>query len=218
MKRLALLHTVLFLADMFKELLPDRFPDLDSFHVVDEGLLQDLLRHEGLTPNIVRRISGHACLARDAGADLILFTCTSTAPAVDTARAMVDIPILKIDDPLAEKAIELGRRIGVVCTASTTMGPSENLIKEHAAKHGKEVEVTVELDSEAFKAIMAGDKAEHDKRVKAAAGRMSDKSDVVVLAQASMAHLAPELNETLPVPVLASPDLCVDALAKLLEA
>ncbi len=217
MKRLAVLHTALFLADMFKKLLAERFPDLESFHVVDESLLQDLLRHKGVTPNIVRRVSSHACLARDAGAGLILFTCTSTSPAVDTARAVVDIPILKIDDPLAEKAVMEGRRIGVICTASSTLGPSERIIREHAARHGKEVEVTMELDAAAFEAIMAGDKAEHDRRVKAAAGRLSERSDVVVLAQASMAHLEPELNRILSTPVLASPRLCVDALARLLE-
>ncbi|NIS78982.1 MAG: Asp/Glu/hydantoin racemase [Anaerolineales bacterium] len=217
MKRLAILHTVLFLADMFKKMLADRFPDLESFHVVDEALLQDFLRQEGLTPNIVRRVAAQACLARDAGADLILFTCTSTSPAVDAARAVVDVPILKIDDPMAEKAVKLGRRIGVVCTARSTLGPSEKLIREHAAKTGKHVDVHMELDSRAFEAVMAGDRAEHDKRVKAAARRLANKSDVVVLAQASMAHLAPELNEASSVPVLASPDLCIEALAKLLE-
>jgi len=81
----------------------------------------------------------------------------------------------------------------------------------------KQVDVHVELDSGAFEAIMAGDRVEHDKRVKAVAERLSKKSDVVVLAQASMAHLAPELNKTLPVPVLASPELCLNALAKLLK-
>ncbi|UCF83371.1 MAG: aspartate/glutamate racemase family protein [Desulfobacteraceae bacterium] len=216
MKRLGLLHTVLFLADMFKKNLAERFPDLQSFHVVDESLLQDLLRHKGLTPNIVRRVASLACHVRDAGADLILFTCTSTSPAVDTARAMVDIPILKIDDPLAQKAIELGRKIGVVCTATSTLGPSENLIREHAAKLGKQIDVHIELDSDAFEAIMAGDRAEHDRRVKAVASELSRDSDVVVLAQASMAHLAAELNETLPIPVLSSPELCINALGELL--
>lgn len=216
MKKLAVLHTALFLADMFKKLLAERFPDLKSFHVVDESLLQDLLLNNGLTAGIVRRVVTQTCLARDAGADLILFTCTSTSPAIDTARALVDIPILKIDDPLAEKAVELGSKIGIVCTASSTLGPSEKIIREHAAKIGKQIDVHIELDSPAFEAIMAGDRAEHDRKVRAVADRLGKKSDVVVLAQASMAHLAPELNEALPVPVLASPELCLDALAKLL--
>jgi Asp/Glu/hydantoin racemase len=217
MKRLTVLHTVVFLADMFKKMLNERFPELDHSHVVDETLLGELLEHEGLTPGVVRRLAVQAWLARDAGAELLLFTCTSTSPAVDTARRMVDIPILKIDDPLAERAVESGRNIAVVCTASSTLGPSEELIKEHARRLEKEVNVTMELDPDAFKAIMAGDREEHDRRVKEAAGRLSKTNEVVILAQASMAHLAPELNEILPVPVLASPELCIEALKKQLN-
>jgi len=36
----------------------------------------------------------------------------------------------------------------------------------------------------------------------------------VILAQASMAHLADRLEAALPVPVLSSPTLCIDALVQ----
>ncbi|MGD2125287.1 MAG: aspartate/glutamate racemase family protein [Desulfobacteraceae bacterium] len=217
MKRLAVIHTVLFLADLFKKKLSERYPDLESFHVVDESLLRDLLQAGGLTPNIIRRVATQAGLARDAGAEAILFTCSSTSPAVDVVRPMLDIPILKIDDPMAEKAVRLGRKVGVVCTASSTPEASKNLVIAHAVKQGKEVEVVVRLESEAFEAVMRGDKARHDQLVGDAVVDLSKETDVVVLAQASMAHLAPALNESSSVPVLASPELCVDALADFLR-
>ena len=217
MKRLALIHTVLFLADLFKKKLAGSYPELQSFHVVDESLLQDLLSSGGLSAGIIRRVAGHASLARDAGAGAILFTCSSTSPAVDMVRPLLDIPILKIDDPMAEKAVGLGKRIGVVCTASSTREASKRLIESHAAGQGKHVEVKVNLVSEAFDAVMKGDKATHDRLVGDAVISLSKESDVVVLAQASMAHLAPLLNDTSPVPVLASPELCVEALAEFLR-
>ena len=218
MKRLALLHTVLFLADVFKKKIAARYPGLDSFHVVDESLLPDLMRSGGvLTPGLVRRIAAQAGLARDAGAGLILFTCSSTSPAVDLVRPLIDVPILKIDDPMAIRAVQLGEKIGVVCTAKTTFLPSQNLVRQHASRLGKNVQVQARLESAAFEAVMAGDKARHDKLVKRAAAELSRECDVVVLAQASMAHLAPELNESLKIPVLAGPDLCVEALADYLK-
>jgi Asp/Glu/hydantoin racemase len=218
MKRLALLHTVLFLADVFKKKIAARYPELDSFHVVDESLLPELMRSGGvLTPGLVRRIATQAGLARDAGAGLILFTCSSTSPAVDLVRPLIDVPIVKIDDPLATRAVQLGEKIGVVCTTKTTFLPSQNLIRQHAARVGKNVQVQARLESAAFDAIMAGDKARHDELVKRVAGELSRECDVVVLAQASMAHLAPELNGALHVPVLAAPDLCVEALADYLK-
>jgi Asp/Glu/hydantoin racemase len=207
---------VVLLADMFRTLLKQNLPDLESFHVVDESLLQDLLREGKLTVSLVRRLAAQAVLAREAGGDLILFTCSSTSPAVDTARALVDVPILKIDDPLAEKAVEEGERIGLVATAPTTIEPSVKLIEAHAAKHGKQVQVNAVLEARAFQARLSGDIAEHDRIVRKAITKLAGENEVVVLAQASMAHLAEERQDSLGVPVLASPLLCLEALKRMM--
>ena len=218
MKRLALIHTVLLLAEMFKKKLSVSYPCLQSFHVVDESLIQELMASGGvMTPGLVRRLAAQAGLARDAGAEVILFTCSSTSPAVDYIRPLSDVPIIKIDDPLAERAVLTGERIGVLCTAKTTVLPSQNLIREHAARLGRKVDIRARLESEAFEAIMAGDKVRHDEMVIRAAIELSRECDVIVLAQASMAHLVPELAKRIPIPVLAGPDLCVAALAGYLK-
>ena len=216
MKRLGIIHTVPFLADLFKKLLGERFPDLESFHIVDESLTQEARRAGGLSANVVRRIALQAVNARDAGADIIVFTCSTTSPGIDTARKLVDIPILKVDDPMAARAVTLGPRIGLMCTSTTTREPSENLILSHAAEQGREVEVTVVLENEAYKAVTSGDKARHDAIVTEAVQKLAADVDVIVLAQASMAHLAPDLDAAIPVPVLASPPLCIEALAGML--
>jgi Asp/Glu/hydantoin racemase len=217
MKRLALIHTVIFLADMFKKKLAARYPGLQSFHVVDESLIQALFAAGGMTPGIARRLSGQAGLARDAGAEVILFTCSSTSPAVDLVRPLIDVPVLKIDDPMAERAVQTGEKIGVVCTAKTTLLPCQDLIGQHAVRLGRKVTVQSRLESAAFEAVMAGDKARHDELVVGAAMELGRACDVVVLAQSSMAHLAPGLEEKLKRPVLAAPDLCVESLAGYLK-
>lgn len=214
-KRLALLHTVAFLADMFRKLLQESMPALDSFHLVDEGIIRGLMAQGKMTPQIVRRIGTQACLAQESGADLILFTCSSTSPAVDSVRAIVDIPIMKIDEPMARHAVGLGEKIGVVATARTTMDPSVHLIESAARDRGRTVRVQGILESSAFEAKMAGDNDTHDRLVGDAVRRLAKESDVVVLAQASMAHLAEPLGKAVPVPVLASPRLCVAALKEL---
>lgn len=214
MKRLALLHTTPPVVNMFDQFMRERFPGLDVFHMLDQSLIQDLLRGGGLNPGIVRRIANHVGSAIDAKADFVLFTCSSTSPAVDVVRKMFDVPIMKIDDPLAAKVVTLGPRIGLLCTAASTAGPSEALIRQHAAEAGENVVVEAVVEGEAFKAVVAGDRAKHDTIVKAAAAKLAERSDVIVLAQATMAHLQPELDATLSVPVLASPELCLAALAE----
>jgi len=210
-RRLAVLHTVSFLADSFKTLLREHLPGVDAFHMLDESLLQDLLRH-GASPAITRRVVAFATLAADAGADLILFTCSSTSPAVDVARRVIATPILKIDDPMAERAVELGRRIGILCTTSSTQGPSADLVRDHALRREREAVIEPHLVAGAFDALTAGNRDEHDRLIRAAAAEIGARNDVLVLAQASMAHLADGLRDALALPVLSSPPLAIEAL------
>jgi Asp/Glu/hydantoin racemase len=217
-KQIAVLHTVAFLAEMFRKLFQENLPNIENFHVVDESIIQELLKVGHLTPKIVRRIATHVMLANDAGADLILFTCSSTSPAVDSIKALVDIPILKVDEPLAEKAVSLGEKIGVVTTAKTTLEPSVNLIEASAARHGKKVQVQAELQNKAFEARLSGNISEHDRLVKETIRKLARKNNVIVLAQASMAHLADEMKNDIDVPILASPPLCMEALQQMVNA
>jgi len=216
-RRIALLHTVVFLADMFRKLFQEKLPGIESFHMVDEGIIQKLMEAGGLTPWIVRRIASQVGLAADTGADLILFTCSSTSPAVDTVRPMVNIPIVKIDDPLAEKAVNLGSKIGVVTTVKSTVKPSVDLIQSYATKMGKKVRVQSKLETDAFQARLGGDIKKHDRIVKNSIMKLAVESDVIVLAQASMAHLAEEMKPRLDIPILASPLLCIESLKSMVE-
>ena len=211
-RHIGLLHTVGFLADMFRQMLAEAMPDVECTHIVDEGILKLLMENDGVIPAVVRRVSNQAELLMESGADLILFTCSSTSPAVDTVRPLIDVPIMKIDEPLADMAVETGERIGVITTAKTTMKPSVDLIQSRAAKKGKPVDVITTLEAEAFQARLAGKIDEHDDMIKAAIDKFSDNCDVIVLAQASMAHLVDQTKDSCGIPVLASPKLCVETL------
>jgi len=54
----------------------------------------------------------------------------------------------------------------------------------------------------------------HDALVSAAALEIARRNDVLVLAQASLAHLADPLAAKTPVSVLSSPPLCVEAVRR----
>ncbi len=216
--RIAFVHTVGFLVDEFRRRAGQRLPEADCFHILNESLLQDLLRGQP-QPLVYRRITRQILLAAETGADLIVVTCSSTSPAVDIARQLVTTPILKIDDPMAAEAVRAaGPRIGLLCTAESTVGPSSALLRAHAAGQGREIEITPVIKSEAYAALMAGDRARHDALMQQAAADLAAGADVVVLAQASLAHLQEGLAAALPCPVLASPGLLMDELARRVSA
>lgn len=210
--RVAFIHTVGFLADEFRKRMRAELPEVDSFHILNESLLQDLLR--GVPPpRVHRRVAEQVMLAADAGADLVVMTCSSTSPGVDVARRMSDLPILKIDDPMAAEAVRRGARVGLLCTATSTVAPSTALLHSHAAQQGRAVSVHPDINAAAYQALLSGDREMHDRLVLESASRIAREVDVLVLAQASLAHLAEPLSAQLPCPVLASPSLLMQDLA-----
>jgi Asp/Glu/hydantoin racemase len=213
-KRIGFVHTVGFLVDTFRGTMRTELPDIDCFHTLNESLLQDLLR--GVSKAAVyRRVVEQIALVADAGADLIIVTCSSTSPAVDIARQVTQATILKIDDPMAVAAVRAGPRIGLICTATSTVEPSCRLLEQHAQELGCDITITPWVEPNAYEALMKGDRARHDAIVLNAAKHAASGADVLVLAQASLAHLATELSSSLGVPVLSSPPLLMSAIAKL---
>jgi Asp/Glu/hydantoin racemase len=213
-KKIGFVHTGVAIADMFKPMIAEHLPGISTFHIVDDSLIQDLLQEERFTPSILKRLCNQVELAEEAGAEMIMVTCSSIAPGVDVARKMVGVPVMKIDEPMAEKAVSLSDNIGVMATAKTTMVPSINLVKEKAAEAKKEITIHQTLSSDAFDCFLKGDMENHDSIVKDAAKDLKGKVGVIVLAQASMGHLAGDIQEITGVPVLKSPPLAMDALVK----
>jgi len=218
MTRVAFLHTVAGLAEKFRGLANESLSGVDVFHMLDESLLQDLIRQETMA-EIARRLVTLIGLSVQGRAELVVFTCSSTSPLIDIARPCFSVPILKVDDPMAERAVQLGRRIGILCTTPSTVSPSSALVAHHARSLGREVAVEAKLVADAFEALQRGNRDRHDALVEDAALDLAGRSDVIVLAQASMAHLAEPLAARVNVPVLSSPPILMETLrARLAQA
>jgi Asp/Glu/hydantoin racemase len=216
-KTLALIHTSATLVPVFSQLCREKLPQLDTFNIVDDSLVRQIGEQGGITPSIARRVAGYIESAAAGGADFILVTCSSIGPAVEMAAANCPVPVLRVDQPMADLAVRTGRRIGVIATLPTTLNPTAELVRRRAEAAGRPVELKMRLCEGAFAALMAGRAADHDQQVRSALGELAGEVDVVVLAQASMASVVPTLDHALRhVPILASPPLAIDYLAALL--
>lgn len=207
---LVLVHTVPPLLGVFGRLAQELLPGVRVLHILDEPLLERVRQRGRLAPEDADRLLQHAQEAAQIGARAVLVTCSTISPCVDEMRARSPLPIQKIDEAMIARAVESGRRIGVVATAPTTLEPTRQALQARAASEARAVEVELQLVEGAMAALMAGDGAEHDRRVKAAVLELARRADVVVLAQASMARVLDALPEAeRPVPVLASPQLAL---------
>ncbi len=211
-KKLAFVHTMPALVGLFTDLAREVLAgDVEVWHIADEVLLKAVLTAGGLTPFVYRRVAEHAMAAEQAGADAVQLTCSSISPCADVAQALVNIPVLKVDEPMVDQALSLGRRIGVAATVPTTLRPTSELVRARAAALGREVEVEAMLCEGAYMALRAGDLETHDRLVRATVLELSSRNDVVVLAQASMARVVEALAPAeRSVPILSSPRLAVE--------
>ncbi len=217
-KTLGLIHTSATLVPVFAELCAKYIPHIKTFNIVDDSLIKNTIACGELTADTSRRVVNYAGSAQDAGADYILFTCSSIGPAVEAAAGLSHVPVLRVDQPMADKAVQLGKKIGVVATLSTTLNPTSDLVRRRAIAAGKEIELIPVLCEGAFEALMSGDAATHDQKVGDALKKLAKEVDVILLAQASMARVVDTLAEAdKKVPILASPPIAMEYLATVLK-
>ena len=138
------IHTVNGLVETFTKLCQELMPDAERCHISDESLIQSVLAAGGLTPSIYRRICDHVVAAEECGADAIQVTCSSVSPCVDVARRLVSAPVLKIDQAMVDRAIAGFEKIGVIATASTTLKPTADLVRQRARSTSEVTQTPVE--------------------------------------------------------------------------
>ena len=133
---LGLIHTSPTLTPMFAALCADYMPETKIFHMVDESLIKDTVREGRLRRITMRRLLAMIESAEMAGADAVLVTCSSIGPGVSLAQQLFDIPVIRVDEAMAEAAVRIGRRIGVMATLKTTLEPTIALLNAKATEAG----------------------------------------------------------------------------------
>ncbi|WP_345950705.1 aspartate/glutamate racemase family protein [Mucilaginibacter sp. PAMB04274] len=216
-KTLGLIHTSATLIPVFQQLCQQHLPGVATFNIVDDSLVKNIIARGELTTSISKRVADYVSSAEDSGADYILVTCSSIGAAVEAAADNSKVPVLRVDQPMADEAVQMGKRIGVIATLSTTLEPTSDLVKRRAAAAGKEIELVPKLCEGAFDALMSGDAATHDAIVTDALRELSTRVDVILLAQASMARVVDGLSDAdKQVPIVASPPNAIKYLASII--
>ncbi len=218
-KTLGLIHTSATLVPVFQELIDQylKGKDIKVFNIVDDSLIKNTIARNKFTEDTARRVVDYVGSAEAAGADYIMVTCSSIGSAVETAADLTGVPVLRVDQPMADKAVAMGTKIGVVATLPTTLGPTSDLVARRAQHAGKTIELTSKLCEGAFEALMGGQPEVHDKMVAEALIELSAEVEVILLAQASMARVVSQLSdEDKRVPILASPAIAMEYLSKVL--
>ncbi|MDF2614192.1 MAG: Asp/Glu/hydantoin racemase [Clostridia bacterium] len=204
MKRIALLHTVKPVHEVLPSKLQEHIKELEIINVIDDFLIKSIVSNGGITSKELKILYRLISSLESYEPDYIVSTCSSLSDAMDRLMPFFEIPLLKIDTPMLQKALALGENITILATAPTTIGPTINQLTQLRKVSNLSVNLSSICVPEAGKHLFGGDIPGFINMMIMEAKKVKQK-DVIVLAQASMAPAKQSLEETFGIPVLESP-------------
>lgn len=206
MKKIGVIHTTKATVDSLTELIKSKIEDVEVYNILDDSILRDMAGVKD-TGMVRWRWLEYAKILEKLGMDIILSACSTVGGFAEEADHELRVPVLRIDEAMAEKAVAQGEKIGVFATLNSTLNPTVSLIKRKAEKAGRTVSVRAVLVEGAYDALMSQNKELHDSKIAEALKGCQGEVDVIVLAQASMASavsasLGLDQNQILTSPVL----------------
>ncbi|WP_375307726.1 aspartate/glutamate racemase family protein [Bradyrhizobium sp. A11] len=209
--RITLIHALKHSIVPIEAAFAKAWPAARLMNLLDDSLSADLARDGRLNDAMTERFLALGDYAAATGADGILFTCSAFGPCIEAvARAQAPMPVLKPNEAMIERAVTMGRRIGLLSTFPPTLA---SMPPEFPAS----VQVVPKLADGALAALDRGDRATHDRLIVEASQDLRD-CDVIALAQFSIAATAPLVADATGRPVVTTPDSAVDKLMTLLGA
>ncbi|MFW6208506.1 MAG: aspartate/glutamate racemase family protein [Spirochaetota bacterium] len=215
-KKVGVIHTFLYSVEDLKALFAEIIPEVEMVNIIDDSLLKEVLANGEPTPAVIRRICNYAQELEKLGCDVILNQCSSVGEASEVAQKLISIPYVKVDAPMAREAVKKGKKVGMVATAHSTLGPSARLVETMAKEMGEDTIVNRCFAEGAYDALLIeGDKPKHDRILMDTIDKAVADNDVVCLAQGSMYSLVDKCKDK-AVPVLHSFRSGVEQLRPLL--
>lgn len=156
----------------------------------DPSVIADAVKNGAPSEAALKRLMDMYCHAAAMGADAILNICSSVgdfAKLSQPAFRALGVPLIRIDERMAQTAVEGYSRIGVIATLSSTFESSLRLVREKAAALGRQISLEGVLADNAFgggaqKLIEAAQKLDHPECLILAQGSMADNEHEVARA------------------------------------
>jgi hypothetical protein len=214
--RIALIHATPVSVEPIGAAFRELWPEASCWNLLDDSLSPDLQAAGRLTPAIKERFLRLGDYCALCGADAILFTCSAFGEAIEGVQARLSIPVQKPNEAMIEEALGIGRRIGMLATADTSIRSMRPEFEAAAAARGIDLAFETAAVPAARRALMAGERGRHDDLVVERAARFCE-CDVLALTQVSMAYVAPRIA---PVPgrrVLTTPASAIRKLRAALD-
>ena len=226
--RIQLIHAVAAAQEPAHKAFSSLWPEAQLADLIDSSLATDLAGLEGvrnlsksaLAKNFSKRMAMLVSYSVDTGAEAIMFTCSAFGAAIEEARLGVEIPVLKPDEAMISRALNLCKagagRIGVLATFKPTIQSLTSELEAALENSFSYPEIVFHFVPYALEQLNKGNKLEHDRLIIDAASAMTNV-DILMLAQFSMSSVQDVISQASSCEVLASPNEAVLQLKSMLN-
>jgi Asp/Glu/hydantoin racemase len=211
LKRIGVIHTTPATINSLTTLIKEKIDNIEIVNILDDSILSDMIKQNNLE-FVEKRWISYAKTLEELGVHAVLSACSTVGEIAERANTILHIPVYRIDEAMAIKAVEAGKTICVFATLNSTLSPTARLIQRKAIELQKEVVLNTILVDSAYEALLSGNKELHDSLILKSISEHINSADIIVLAQASMAG-AVSSSETLDKSrILTSPELGIERL------
>lgn len=188
---LAFLHTAAAHVARFDAALAALAPSAKARHAVDAALLAEARAAGEVSSATHSRLRDRVAALFDAGARVVVCTCSTLGDAAERAGRELGRPVQRIDRPMAEQAVARASRLLVVAALDSALPPVCGLLQASALRAGRDVRIRAHACPDAFVHFEAGDAEAYRARIVASVREAFAGEAGIVLAQISMAEAAP---------------------------
>ena len=216
--KIGFLHTSPVHIETFEKLLSCVKPSPELHHLVDEELLANAINN-GITQEIEDRVEQYLVDLAKAKCSVIVCTCSTLGGIAED----IDFPqtnVIRIDRPMAKKAVATSQIILMVAVLKSTLLPTRRLLEDESRKQKRPLRIQELVIEDAWEHFLKGDlQAYHQhiggeiKKALTPPSRCdaNPQPESIVLAQASMAGASSYLEAVTPT-IFSSPAECVNYL------
>lgn len=213
MPTIGFLHTAESHVATFGALVSDLDPACATLHAVRPDLLERARLHGLEDEALVEDLRAALRTLGDRGARVVICTCSTLGGLSAQYSADARPVVLRVDRPMAERAVRLGSSIGVVAALESTVATTHALLHDAALAAGTEITLVDALCLDAWARFEEGDREGYDRDVAECVDALDPTVEVVVLAQASMAGAAARVRSRRV--VLTSPRTAVETALRI---
>ena len=103
-KSIAIVQTSAVSSAELKALCEEIMPEVTVYQIIDDSLIKEVNANGGPTYGVKRRMYNYYQQAESLGVDAILNQCSSVGEVADAIKPFVSVPVVKVDEAMAEKA------------------------------------------------------------------------------------------------------------------